>query len=78
MDRIIFGTVRVMSYRKSGSKTIAKASGTVSVLETSSGNILMSAQREKSGLGNNNEGAASSAFKAMGKLLGTQIRNNLK
>ena len=78
VDRIIFGTVRITSYRKSGSKTIAKASGTVSVLETPSGNILMSAQREKSGLGNNNEGAASSAFKAMGKLLGRQIRNNLK
>ncbi len=78
VDRIIFGTVRITSYQKSGNKTLAKASGSVSVLETSSGNILMSAQREKSGLGNNEEGAASSAFKEMGKLLGTQIRNNLK
>jgi hypothetical protein len=78
IERIIFGTVRIVDYRKSGNKVIAKASGTVQVLQTSTGNILMTGQREKSGLGNDNAGAASSAFKSMGQQLGTEIRNNLQ
>lgn len=78
VERILFGTVRIVSTSKSGKKILAKAAGTVQVLETKSGSILFTSQKQKSGMGNTEPAAVSSAYKSIGKLLGRDIRNNLK
>jgi hypothetical protein len=78
VERIIFGTVRIVSFRKSGNKTVAKAAGTVQVIEAATGSILYSSQREKSGLGDDERSASLNAYKSIGSQLGKEIRNNLK
>ena len=67
-----------MSFRKSGKKIFAKASGSVQVIEAATGSILFSSQREKSGLGDDEASASLNAYKSVGKQLGKEIRNNLK
>jgi len=78
VDRIILASVRIVSTRESGGRTLAKASGTVQVLEVETGAVLYTARREKNGLGVDAWSAAANAYTNMGQVLGEQIRNNLR
>ena len=78
VPRVILAVVRIMSTRESGGKTLAKASGTVQVVDTGTGEVLYATQREKSGLGQDARSAAASAFRSLGEALGQEIRNNLR
>jgi len=75
--RIIIGSVRIVSTGESGKKYLAKASGTVRVVDVATGDLLFTDQAEKSGLGNTEKEAVAQAYKEIGKLLGKKIRNNL-
>jgi hypothetical protein len=78
VERLLIGTVRIVEIKKSSGKFLAKAAGSVKVLEIATGDLLFSDQMEKSGLGNNEDDASSRAYKEIGKLLGKSVRNNLR
>ena len=77
VERILFGTVRIVETSQRYGRTVAKAAGSVQVIDVASGEILYSGQKEKSGMGRDEKSATASAFKEMGKLLGGEIKNNL-
>jgi hypothetical protein len=78
LERIIFGTVKIIQFTQSDGKIFAKASGTIEVQEISTGNILYTVSKEKSGMGDSNMDAQDRAFNAIGELFGQLIKNNLK
>ena len=75
--RLIVGTSRIVETKESDGKMLAKAQASVRVIELATDDLLLTVQTEKSGLGNNEDAAIQQAYKAVGQLLGTKIRNNL-
>ena len=78
VERVLLGTIRITGFTKSGSRVLAKATGTVQVIDMKTGSTLLTSQKLKNGMGNTEGSAASQAYKEIGKLFGQDIRNNLK
>jgi hypothetical protein len=78
VERLLVGSVQIQSYREDSGRIIAKASGTIQVIDVESGGTLLTVQKEKSGMGRDKDEAASRAYKDLGELLGETVKNSLK
>jgi len=78
VERAIFGTARIADSVQEGQILIIQVSGTVKVVELSSGKVLLTVNKSKRAQGSNASAALSTAFKKLGEDLGQAIVNQLR
>jgi hypothetical protein len=77
-QRLIIGRSRIVDFSEKEGKYLVTVSGTVSVVEVPSGKELYrSGELSKSILGNNSRSAITSAFRQLGKVMGTELVDHL-
>jgi len=78
VERVVFGTARISESVLEGSTLILQVTGTVKVLELSTGRILLTVNRSKRAQGGNVSAALAAAFKMLGEDLGKEIASQLR
>ena len=78
IERLLLGRTQIMSFREDSGKIIAKAEGSVQVIDLDSGDVLLTEQKEKSGLGSNEQAAVNQVQKDLGDLIGKGVKNKLR
>ncbi len=78
VKRVVFGTARISESVQEGSTLILQVTGTVKVLELSTGKILLTVNRSKRAQGGNVPAALAAAFKMLGEDLGKEITSQLR
>jgi hypothetical protein len=77
-QRLIIGRSRIVDFSEKEGKYLVTVSGTVAVVEVPSGKELYrSGELSRSILGNNSRSAITSAFRQLGKLIGTELAARL-
>ncbi len=77
-ERAIFGTARILSFSSNAGKVVAKCTATIQVVDLKSKEVLLTIVKDANGMGNDEAQAQSAAFKSIGKLIGTEIKNKLR
>ena len=78
VDRAIFGTAKISDHSQDNDTVIIQVSGTVTVVELSSGKTLLTVNKSKRAQGTNASAALSTAFKKLGEDFGEAIINQLQ
>ncbi|MBN1412001.1 MAG: hypothetical protein JW969_14225 [Spirochaetales bacterium] len=78
VERVIFGTVRVLSYTENDGMKFAKCTATVQIVDLGTGEVLLTLVKNTNGMGADDNTAAANGFKSIGTGLGKDIKNQLK
>jgi len=78
VKRVVFGYGKISGYEQDKETVIVKVTGTVKVVDLSTGDILLSVDKTKSALGSNASTALSTAFYKLGEDLGKELVNKLR
>ena len=78
VERVVFGTARISDHAQDGQYVIIQVTGTVKVVELSSGQILLTINRNKRAQGTNTSAALAAAFKRLGEDIGEDLINQLR
>jgi hypothetical protein len=78
VERVAFGTACISESVQEGSTLRLQVTGTVKVLELSTGKILLTVNRSKRAQGGNVPAALAAAFKMLGEDLGKEIASQLR
>ncbi|NOY10233.1 MAG: hypothetical protein GXP33_15475 [Spirochaetes bacterium] len=78
VKRVVFGYGKISGYEQDKETVIVKVTGTVKVVDLSSGDILLSVDKTKSALGSNVSTALSTAFYKLGEDFGKELINKLR
>ena len=78
VERAIFGAARIAETVQEGQTIIIQVSGTVKVVELSSGTVLLTVNKTRRAQGASVAAALSTAFKKLGEDLGQAVANQLR
>ena len=78
VERAIFGTAKISDHSQDKETVIIQVTGTVTVVELSSGKTLLTVNKSKRAQGTNASAALSAAFKKLGEDIGEAIINQLQ
>ena len=78
VERAIFGTAKISDHAQDKNTVIIQVTGTVTVVELSSGRTLLTVNRSKRAQGTNTSAALSTAFKKLGEDMAEAIINQLQ
>ncbi len=78
VKRTIFGTARITDHEQDGDFVIIQVSGSIKVVDLTSGGTLLTVNKSKRAQGTNASAALSAAFKKLGEDIGQAIVNELR